>query len=234
MSAQSTVPRAPKARRAEPDDVVLARALEFSNWARANIKLVVGGAVVVLLVVVALLWWRADQAAREERAAMEFLQLEQTVASGNPELAIRELEQFAAMFEGTDYAEEATVMLGNLHLQMGQPAAAIEAVDELAARPGASLLSSQAALLHAAALHAAGQTEEAIAAYLTVAEGAELQFQRLEAMASAARLRMDRGDFAGAAELYARAVEMSEPGTAEHALYDMRRAEAEARATAAG
>lgn len=233
MSAQTAVPRAPKAKRAEPDDVVLARALEFSNWARANIKLVVGGAVVVAAIVAALLWWRADQAARNERAAMEFLQVEQTVASGNAALAARELEQFATRFEGTDYAEEATVMLGNLHLQMGDPAAAAEAVEGLAARPGASILATQAALIHAAALHAAEDTEGAIAAYLRVAEDAELDFQKIEALASAARLRAGAGDHAGAAELYARAVELTEPGTAERTIYEMRRAEAEASATAA-
>lgn len=231
MAAQSTVPRAPK-QRVEPDDIVLARALEFSTWARANVRLVVGGALIVLVVIAGLLWWRADRAARMERAAMEFLQLEQVVASGNAELAARDLEQFAERFAGTDYAQEATVMLGRLYLQTGQAPAAIEAVDDLAARPGSSLLATQAAMIHAAAQHAAGQTDGAIASYLRVAEDAELQFQRVEALASAARLRSEAGDHAGAAELYARAAELSEDGSADRTLYDMRRAEAEARAQA--
>lgn len=232
MAAPSTVPRAPK-HRVEPDDIVLARALEFSNWARANVRLVVGGALVVLVVIVGLMWWRADRAARMERAAMEFLQLEQAVGSGNPELAARDLEQFTQRFAGTDYAREATVMLGSLYLQTGQPAAAIEAVDDLAARPGSSMLATQAAMIHAAAQHAAGQTDAAIATYLRVAEDAELPYQRIEALASAARLRAEAGDHAGAAELYARAVELSEVGSADRTLYDMRRAEAEARAQGA-
>jgi predicted negative regulator of RcsB-dependent stress response len=232
MSAQTTVPRARKQQRVEPDDVVLARALEFSNWARANIKLVVGGAVVILAVVAALLWWRADQAERQERAAMEFLQLEQTVASGNAELAARDLEQFTQRFAGTDYAEEATVMLGSLRLQTGHPAAAIEAVEELAARPDRSLLAANAAMLLAAAQHAAGQTDVAIATYLRVAETAEMDFQRVEALASAARLRSESGEHAGAAELYARAVELSDAGSTDRTVYEMRRAEAEARAAA--
>lgn len=232
MAAHTTVPRARKQQRVEPDDIVLARALEFSNWARANVRLVVSVAVVVLALIAALLWWRADRAARAERAAMEFMQLEQTVASGNAELAARDLEQFTQRFAGTDYAEEATVMLGTLRLQTGQPAAAIEAVDDLAARPGRSLLAANAAMLHAAAQHAAGQTDAAIATYLRVADAAEMEFQRVEALAAAARLRTETGDHAGAAELYARAVELSEAGSTDRTLYEMRRAEAEARAGA--
>lgn len=228
MSAQSVAPRTRKAQ-AEPDDVVLARALEFSNWARANIKLVIGGAVTVLLIVLALLWWRADRAERNERAAMGFMELEQTVGSGNTALATRELDQFIVRFDGTEYADEARIVLARLHLQAGQPAAAITALERLGSRPGSSTLATQAALLLGAAQQAAGQTDAAVETYLSVADDAELDFQRMEALATAAAIRAGAGDHAAAAELYARAVELAEEGTPEHAIYDMRRAEAEAR-----
>jgi predicted negative regulator of RcsB-dependent stress response len=233
MSAQSVAPRSRKPQQAEPDDIVLARAIEFSNWARANIRLVVGGAAAVLVIVVALLWWRADRAAREERAAMEFMQLEQTVVSGNTALAARELDQYIARFGGTDYADEARLVLARLHLQGGQPAAALSALEPLASDPGSSPLATQAAVLYASAQEAAGQRDAAIESYLAVAREAELDYQRAEAFASAARLRTLSGDHAGAAELYARAAELAKEETPDRTIYEMRRAEAEARARSA-
>lgn len=234
MSAQSVAPRSRKPQQAEPDDVVLARALEFTNWARTNIRLVIGVGIAAAVVIAALLWWRADRAAREERAAMEYMQMEQTVASGNTALAARELEQYAARFDGTEYADEARLMLARLHLQAGEPAAAISAVEGLARRPGASTLAAQAAFLHATAQQEAGQTDAAIESYLRIADAAELPYQQAEALASAALLRSQAGDNAGAAELYARAAELSEEGSPDRAVYEMRRAEAEAAAATRG
>lgn len=234
MSAQTVAPRSSRPKRAEPDDIVLARALEFSHWARANIRLIVIGAVVVLMVVAGLLWWRAEQADRRERAAAEFMQLEQTVASGNTALAARDLGVYIARFDGTAYADEARVMLARLQLDAGQPQAAMEAVDELAARPGASTLATQGAFLYAAAQEAAGQTDGAVETYLRIADAAELPFQRVEALGAAAALRAQSGDPAGAAELYRRAVALTEEGTTERTVYEMRLAEAEAAAAAEG
>ncbi len=90
----------------------------------------------------------------------------------------------------------------------------------------------QAALLLAAAQASAGNPAEAIATYLRVADGAELGFRRAEALTSAATLRAQAGDFAGAADLYGRAVELTEEGSLERSIYEMRRAEALARAEA--
>ena len=55
---------------------------------------------------------------------------------------------------------------------------------------------------------------------------------QVQALQNAAILRSGKGDFAGAAELYRRLVEMQEEGTMDRQLYEMRLAEAEARAAA--
>ena len=233
MTAQSVASRSRPPHRHEPDDVVMARALEFSSWARANVRLIVAGAVVVLVVLGGLLWYRTYQANRQEQAATSFMQLEQTVGAGNPALAVQELERFIARFDGTDYAAEARLVLARLQLQQSQPAAAVEAVQPLADRGAGTTLGAQAGLLLAAAQQAAGQPEQAVQTYLRVADGSDMSYQQIEALSSAALLRMEAGDYAGAAELYDRAVALTAEGSAERAIFEMRRAEARALGEAA-
>ena len=232
MTAQSASSRPRRPARAEPDDVVLARALEFTAWARTNIRLIVAGAVVVALLVGGLLYYRMYRADRMERAATEFMRLEQTVASGNTELAVRDLERYVSRYDGTTYAEEARIALAQLHLQQNRAAEAVTTLEGAADRIDDSAVGPQQALLLAAAQQAAGQTNEAIETYLAVAEEAELDLYRTEALQNAAILRSQAEDYAGAAELYARLLESAEEGSMDHQLFQMRIAEAEARAAA--
>jgi hypothetical protein len=63
-----------------------------------------------------------------------------------------------------------------------------------------------------------------------VADRAEFPFRRQEALYSAAILREEMGDHAGAAELYRRLAEQAEAGSMQRSIYEMRLAEVEARA----
>lgn len=231
MSAQSIAPRSRPASTVDTDDAMMARAIEFAAWARNNRRLVIGGAVIAALLIGGLLYYRMHQANRMEQAAAEFMQVEQTLGSGNTQLAQRDLQRFVQRFGGTTYALEAQLILGRLLLEEGKPQ---EAVAQL--RPVAddvdTPLGASAALLLAAAHQAAGDQEAAVNTYLRLADGAELQYQREEALQSAAVLREQAGDFAGAAELYRRLVELSEEGSLPRSIYEMRLAEVTARAGA--
>lgn len=231
MSAQSVASRSRQPNRSGPDDVVLARALEFSSWARANIRIIVAGTVIVAVALGALLVYRTQQADREQRAAAEFMQLEATVQSGNAALAARDLQTFVTRNSGTVYASEARLLLARIHLQEGKPAEAVQALAPVAGEVDEPL-GAQATMLRAAAQQAAGQTDAAVASYLRVAEGAELDYLRQDALTSAAALRAQANDFAGAAELYRRLVEMAEEGSVQRSVYEMRLAEVEAQAQA--
>jgi predicted negative regulator of RcsB-dependent stress response len=231
MSAQSLASRSRASQNPGSDDVVLARALAFSAWAKNNIRLIVIGAVIAVVVVGGLLYYRMYQADRLERAATEFMQLEQTLASGNAQLAQRDLERFATRFEGTPYADEARLALARIHLQEGRAAEAIAALQPAADDLGAPV-GAQAAMLLAAAQASAGNTEAAIQTYLQIADEAELPFRQTEALTSAALLRSQAGDFAGAAELFGRAAALAEEGSLERSIYEMRQAEAQAKAAA--
>jgi hypothetical protein len=69
-----------------------------------------------------------------------------------------------------------------------------------------------------------------VATYTRVADEARLDFVREEALNSAALLREQAGDYTRAAELYRQLIGMTEEGSFQRSLYEMRLAEAEGRA----
>lgn len=229
MSAQSaTGARRPPA--PESEDALVVRALEFSAWAKRNIRLIVAAAVVAVVVVGGLIYWRMYRQDRLDRAAAEFVQLQQTVASGNTALAARDMEQYVRRFEGTVYAEEARLALAQLHLQQDSASRAVEVLSGATSRISSSPLGPQAALLLAAAQQAVGDDAGALSTYMAVADNADLSFRRVAALEAAAQLQSTSGEHAAAAELYRRLVDMSDENTPERRLYEMRLAEEEARA----
>ena len=86
----------------------------------------------------------------------------------------------------------------------------------------------------AAAQEANKQPEQAERTYLRLADNAVFDFQKREALDRAARLRLDRGNAAGAAQLYERIIatfDEDDPQNAvERAVYQMRLAEIRAQA----
>lgn len=227
MVAQSIASRSRRPQ-AEPEDELMGRALEVADWMRKNVILIGGVFGVLVLLLGGFFWYRADQARREEDAAIAFLTVEQSVLAGDPAVAARELDLYIQRHDGTMHAAEARLLAATVHLQQGQAADAMTALGDLG-NDLRSPLGPQAAMLYGAAQEANGQTAEAIATYMRVGEGAENGFHREEGLAAAARLREQTGDLAGAAALYARLVDEAENPTIS-AMYEMRRAEAEAMA----
>lgn len=230
MSAQSVVGQSRRPPRPESDDAFVVRALEFTAWAKTNIRLIVAGAVIVAAIIAGLIYWRIYREDRMERAATEFLQLEQTAASGNAQLAARDMQAFISRYDGTVYAEEARIALAQLHLQEDSARLAVNVLQGAAGRVDDSPLGPQAALLLGAAQQAAGDAEGAIATYLAVADQADLSFRRLAALEAAAQLHARNGNWAGAADMYQRLSDMAGEGTPERQIYQMRLAEAQAQA----
>lgn len=215
-----------------PDDPAVARALEFSAWAQRNARLLIAVTVVLVLVIGGFLYYRSYQADLHERAATQFMQVEQTVAAGNVPVAVQELRGFIDQFGGTDYGEEARVMLARLHLEGGQPDEAVQVLEQAGRNVGRSALGAQAELLLGAARAEQGDTSAAIDSYRRVGDGARYGYQREEGLTSAALLREETGDYSGAADLYRELVEQYEDGSFERAHYEMRLTEAESRARA--
>jgi len=230
MPARHPVARRIHREKAE-EDAFIARLLELALWAR-NHSRAITTAVIVLVAAVALgIYYRNSRAAIANRATAELAQLQQTAASGNRALAIRELESFVNRFSGAPAAREGRVLLGQLQLEEGHAEQAIQAL-----RPVADdledPLGAPAALLLGAAYEAAGRSGEAERVYLRVADQARFAFQRQDALYAAARIRQDRGDYAGAVALYDRLLGLLPADAPERNIFEMRRAEAAARAEA--
>lgn len=226
--------RHPTARRvhqsaATPDDAFVARALELSAWARTHSRALTIGGVALVAVILIALYVRNFQATARAAAETQFLTVQQTVASGNSALAIRDLEAFLATHGRSDVAGEARILLAQSYLAQGEPQKAIAAIDPLAKSIGEGL-GTTAALLKAAALEADGQVDQAEALFLRIADRARYDYERMDALDAAARIRMDRGDAAGATQLYDRLVSLAADGSADEAVFRMRLAEARARA----
>jgi predicted negative regulator of RcsB-dependent stress response len=232
MAAQPAASRKKPSPQASSEDLFTARAIEFTDWARANIRLIVGVLVALAVIVGGLIYYRMYRAAREERAAVEFANVEQTAASGNLPLATRDLQAYVRRYEGTSYGDEAALALAQIYLSQDSAAKAVTVLQGATDRIDDSVVGPQAALLLGAAQQAAGKPDLAIQAYLAVADEAEMEMYRVQGLQNAAILRSDRGDFKGAAELYRRLVEMQDEGSLDRQLYEMRLAEAEARAAA--
>ena len=232
MAAQPAASRKKPSASLSSEELLAARALEFTDWARKNVRLIIGAAVALALIVGGLLYYRMYRAAREERAAVEFANLEQTAASGNVALAQRDLEAYVRRYEGTPFGDEAELALAQLYLSQDSAAKAVQVLQGAPDKIDDSVVGPQAGLLLAAAQQGANQVDAAIQTYLTVADEAELEMYQVQALQNAAILRSEKGDFAGSAELYRRLVEMQEEGSLDRQLYEMRLAEAEARAAA--
>jgi predicted negative regulator of RcsB-dependent stress response len=232
MAAQSIARRPKRPQQAEPDDLILARVLEAAEWTRRN-AILVGATVATLVVVIAgLFWYRWNVERQREDAAIAFLQVEQAVLSGDQGIAAQQLQDFLQQHSDTPYGDEARVLLGQVHLRAGRNTEAIAALQPVADRMDDSVVGAQAGLLLASAQVAAGQQEEAIETYLEVGEEADTQFRRREGLTGAALLMQEGQDYAGAVEIFQQLVDMTEEGSADRLIYEMRLAEAQALAAA--
>lgn len=211
------------------DDAFVARVFEASTWAEKNTQTLILLGIVLLVLGGGVFYWLSYRSNLTETAGVQLEQIRQMTQMGDPETARAELDQFIETFGGTPYAAEARLALAELHLQADRPEEAVAVLSE----SDVSLrepIGVQLAVLHGKALEAAGRLEEAEEAYLEVAERAELEFQRIEALADAARVRESTGDLDGAVALYERLLDEMEPGDGDYGLYQMRLAEARARA----
>jgi predicted negative regulator of RcsB-dependent stress response len=212
------------------DDAFVAGVLESTVWAKRHGRTLIVGGVLLALLLLGFLFYRSQAAATRERSAMELERVRATLLTGNTTLAAQELQAFVNQYGGTPAGREARLLLGQALFDEGQPQQAIEAVERLARDPDEPL-GAAAAFLAGAAHEALGAPQQAETLYLRVADDARFDFQRLEALDKAARLRITAGNPAGAAELYQRAIDMIPPErAADRSLYRMRQAEAQAMA----
>lgn len=212
----------------EAEDVFVEKVVELSSWAKKNSQALVIAAVAVILVFASVVYIRNVRANRIQQAVAQLEQVQQAVALGDREEAKASLLQYLATFDGTPYALEARLVLGQLYLEDDDPDAAMEtlapAVREMDSHP----VGMQAAFLLAGAYEDAGRKDEAERTLLRIANTADLSFQIQEALGGAARIRSDEGDYAGAVDLYEEILESVEDNDPTRDYWMMKLEEAKA------
>jgi predicted negative regulator of RcsB-dependent stress response len=210
---------------AQPDDIFVERVLATSIWARTHGKLIIAGAVVLVIAVIAFVVIRNTRANERAQAAIAMNAVRQSAQAGNPAVAIRDLQTFLSSYGDTPAGDEARLMLARAQLEANQPQQAVDAVAGEASDLGAPL-GVQAAFLLGTAYENLNDYDQAEATYLRIGEGAPFDYQQAQGLENAARVRIERGNPAGAAELYDRLIALLPETSQERTIYEMRKAEA--------
>lgn len=226
MTPSRTTPAAGSGKEA---DAFVEKVLGLYSWTRTHVQTVVLGGVLVILVAAGLFYWIRSRDALARQALVQLEQVQQQTAFGDPATAEQALRDYLRRFDGTPYATEARIALGQLLLQNKTPDKAIEALSPAVASLAKDPLAIQAAFLLAAAYEEVGRLSDAEALLLKAAASATLPFQVREAKAAAARLRARRGDWTGAARLYEEILSSLPEGDPQRSYWQMRLAEATAR-----
>ena len=206
------------------DDVFIAKILEIGNWLKTHQQAVTIGAVVIVVGVASAIYYRNYQATLANQAANQLEQIHQSVALGDREGAKNALAVFLQRFDGTPYAGEARMLLGELYLSTNDAQQALAVLEPLSASPREPL-ELQAASLLGAAYEQDGRWADAEATYLRIADRSDLDFQVRDALAAAARVRESQGNIEGAAELYRRILDELDENADNRGTYEMRLAE---------
>jgi|SRR5688572_4645393 predicted negative regulator of RcsB-dependent stress response len=214
----------------QSDDVFVARVFEMSTWAQKNSQLLILAGVALALIVGGAIYYASYRRDQDQQAVQALETVQQVVTFGLPEEAEVRINEYLQRFGGTRHAIEAKLMLGQLHLQQNRPDQAITVLDE--ARGSAGAMAPQVGMLLGRAYEAASRWDDAESAYMSVANDADLAFQKRDALADVARVRTLRGDHAGAVEIYRQILADLDETDPERGLYEMRLTEAEYAANA--
>ena len=217
--------RRPEEKKEVVEDAFVDKTLEVVRWSKANTQILLLGAIVVVVLFAGIFYYRSYRASVREQAVAQLEQVQNVVAFGEREAAKAELHQYLDRFEGTPYALEARLMLGQVLLETDDPEEAVEVLAPAVRAMEKEPLGVQAAFLMAAAYEELGRIEEAERLLLRIARTAELSFQVREALSTAARLRAAAGNFTGASQLYEEILGTFEEGDPERSHWEMRLAE---------
>ena len=205
----------------EAEDAFGARVLDFSNWAQGNQQLLTVLGVVVAILIAGGLYFQNYRSQLNTQAAQQLEAIYQSISIQDTEGAKIDLATFLDRFGGTAYEPEARLVLGELYLGSDDAQQALAVLEPIGASPNAPV-EFQAAALLAAAYEQEERWSDAENVYLRIADRSELSFQVRDARASAARIRADQGDQAGAIELYEAVLSDLDENAPERGLYQMR------------
>lgn len=207
------------------EDVFVEKTLEVMEWAKANSQALILAGVALVVLVAGGIYYKNYRGNWEEQAVTRLEQVEAGFTFGDRETAEADLRKYIDQFDGTVYAMEARLVLGQALLEDGKPEDAVDALAPSVKEMDSEPIGVQAAFLLAAAYEDAGRLQDAETLFLRIANTSELGFQVREALAGAARIRTTQGDLAGAAELYRDVLSDMDQTDPDRSFWEMRLAE---------
>nr|NIP83934.1 tetratricopeptide repeat protein [Gemmatimonadota bacterium]NIQ60305.1 tetratricopeptide repeat protein [Gemmatimonadota bacterium]NIU80523.1 tetratricopeptide repeat protein [Gammaproteobacteria bacterium]NIX48845.1 tetratricopeptide repeat protein [Gemmatimonadota bacterium]NIY13298.1 tetratricopeptide repeat protein [Gemmatimonadota bacterium] len=114
-----------------PDDAFVSTVRRLITWSRENRRELVIATVIVVVLGITAAWYITEQRSVEARAASRFTAVQQSVASGNIQLAIRDLEAFIGTFGDTETADQARLVLADLLIAQDRADDAVDALGSL-------------------------------------------------------------------------------------------------------
>lgn len=209
----------------EAEDVFVEKTLQLIQWAKDNSQILILAGIAAVVLVAGGIYYKNYRSNWQEQAITRLEMVQSEFAFGARETAMLDLYEYLDQFEGTVYALEARLTLGQALLEDAKPEEAIEALAPAVREMGSQPIGVQAGFLLAAAYEEAGRDDEAEQTFRRIANTSELNFQIQEALAGAARLRTKAGDPSGAAELYEEVISSMEEGDPQRGFWEMRLAE---------
>ncbi|PYP14975.1 MAG: hypothetical protein DMD52_11890 [Gemmatimonadetes bacterium] len=171
------------------------------QWAKGHRQATAYLGIIVAVGAVLFVWNLWTTRTAERAAGVRIEQARLAVDSKNFRLAASELSQLVANYSGTHAAQEATILLAQVHLAQGQNQLAIEVLKRFA--PDADrAYRAQAYGLLGAAYENAAHPKEAAEAYERAAEQARFPFLRWQFLSDAGRAWVAAGDTARALAAY--------------------------------
>ena len=209
----------------EAEDVFVEKTLELIKWAKDHSQTLILVGIVAVVVVAGGLYYRNYRSSWEEQAVAQLEQVQASMSYGDRETGKADLYQYLDQFEGTVYAMEARLVLGQALLEDGTAEDAVDVLAPAVREMDSEPIGVQAAFLMAAAYEEAGRPEDAEGLFLRISNTSDLTFQIHEALSGAARIRTTAGNLAGAAELYEEVLDSMEEGDPQRGFWEMRLAE---------
>ena len=177
------------------------RAIEWINKYRNQL---VAGLAIIVVVALSTFLFLTSQRRKESFASAELENARAVAAAGNLALAASDLSQLVDTYGGTLAAEEAIIVLAQLRLTEGQPAAAMVEIRKLLDSGPSAQFVAPAHSLMANALEQAGNPTEAAQEYLAAADVAWYEFLSAQYLLDAGRAFTAAGDSASAIMTYER------------------------------
>ncbi len=180
---------------------------QVTEWIKRRKRVLIASAIALAVIGVSVWFTSSAKQRREQFGAIALANARVAAGAGNLALAASDLSRLVNTFAGSDAAEEAAILLGQVRLLAGQPAAAVTELRKFIAQGPSSQFEASAHGLLATALEQANNPAQAAESYLTAASVAWYDFLKAQYLNDAARTFALAGDTARAATTYQRVLD---------------------------